>query len=57
MRSRTVALKQQGFSAADAGKRLASDFQTAYPEWAGNPDWPNLNSIPGFIQHLYVEAQ
>jgi glyoxylase-like metal-dependent hydrolase (beta-lactamase superfamily II) len=55
MRSRTLALKKQGLSAADAGKRLAEDFQSAYPEWARNPDWPNLNSIPNFAQRIYAE--
>lgn len=57
MRSRTLAFKKQGLSPADAGKRLADDFKTAYPEWARNPDWPNLNSINGFVQRVYTEAQ
>jgi glyoxylase-like metal-dependent hydrolase (beta-lactamase superfamily II) len=56
MRSRALAYKKQGLSAADAGKRLADDFKTAYPEWARNPDWPNLNSIAGFAQRVYAEA-
>jgi glyoxylase-like metal-dependent hydrolase (beta-lactamase superfamily II) len=55
MRSRTLALKKQGLSAADAGKRMAEEFQLAYPEWARNPDWPNLNSIPNFVQRIYAE--
>ena len=55
MRSRALTLKKQGLSAADAGKRLADDFQSAYPEWARNPDWPNLNSIPNFVQRVYAE--
>lgn len=57
MRSRALAYKKQGLSAADAGKRLADDFKTAYPEWARNPDWPNVNSIGGFAQRVYAEAQ
>ena len=57
MRSRTLALKKQGLSAADAGKRLTDDFKTAYPEWAKNPDWPNVNSISGFVQRVYAEAK
>lgn len=57
MRSRALALKKQGVSAADAGKRLATEFQTAYPEWAHNPDWPNANSIGGFVQRVYAEAK
>jgi glyoxylase-like metal-dependent hydrolase (beta-lactamase superfamily II) len=57
MRSRTLAYKKQGLSAPDAGKRLAEDFKTAYPEWAQNPDWPNLNSISGFVQRVFAESQ
>jgi glyoxylase-like metal-dependent hydrolase (beta-lactamase superfamily II) len=57
MRSRALALKGQGLSAADAGKRLTSDFEAAYPEWARNPDWPNRTSIPGFVQRIYAEAK
>lgn len=55
MRSRALALKKQGLSAADAGKRLTDDFKSAYPAWAQNPDWPNTNSINGFVQRVYVE--
>jgi glyoxylase-like metal-dependent hydrolase (beta-lactamase superfamily II) len=57
MRSRALELKEQGVSAADAGKRMAMEFQTAYPEWARNPDWPNMNSIGGFVNRVYAEAQ
>jgi glyoxylase-like metal-dependent hydrolase (beta-lactamase superfamily II) len=57
MRSRALKLKQQGIPAADAGKRLTSEFPSVYPEWASNPDWPNLNSIAGFVQRVYAEAQ
>lgn len=57
MRSRALAYKKQGLSAADAGNRLADDFKSAYPEWARNPNWPNLNSIGGFAQRVYAEAQ
>jgi glyoxylase-like metal-dependent hydrolase (beta-lactamase superfamily II) len=57
MRGRALELKKQGVPAADAGKRMAKEFQTAYPEWARNPDWPNMNSIGGFVQRVYAEAQ
>ena len=57
MRSRALALKKQGLSAADAGQRLTQDFKTAYPEWAHNPDWPNVNSISGFVTRVYAEAR
>jgi glyoxylase-like metal-dependent hydrolase (beta-lactamase superfamily II) len=56
MRSRTLVYKKQGLSAADAGKRMTEDFKTAYPEWAQNPDWPNLGSIPGLVQRVYAES-
>jgi glyoxylase-like metal-dependent hydrolase (beta-lactamase superfamily II) len=56
MRARALALKKQGLTAEDAGKRLADDFKMAYPEWAANPDWPNVNSIGGFTQRVYAEA-
>jgi glyoxylase-like metal-dependent hydrolase (beta-lactamase superfamily II) len=56
MRSRALALKKQGLSAVDAGKRLTEDFKAAYPEWAKNPDWPNTNSVAGFVQRIYAEA-
>jgi glyoxylase-like metal-dependent hydrolase (beta-lactamase superfamily II) len=56
MRARALALKKQGLTAGDAGKRLADDFKMAYPEWAANPDWPNVNSIGGFTQRVYAEA-
>jgi glyoxylase-like metal-dependent hydrolase (beta-lactamase superfamily II) len=55
MRSRALALKKQGLAAADAGKRLTDDFKSAYPAWAQNPDWPNINSINGFVQRIYAE--
>jgi glyoxylase-like metal-dependent hydrolase (beta-lactamase superfamily II) len=57
MRARTLALKKQGLNAAEAAKRLTADFQTAYPDWAKNPDWPNANSITGFVQRVYAESQ
>jgi hypothetical protein len=57
MRSRALALRNQGLSAANAGKQLAEDFKSAYPEWARNPDWPNVNAIAGFVQRVYAEAQ
>jgi len=55
MRSRALALKKQGLSATDAGKRLTDSFPSIYPDWAKNPDWPNLNSVPNFVQRVYAE--
>ena len=36
MRSRTLAMKKQGLSAADAGKRLTGDFKKAWPDYANS---------------------
>jgi glyoxylase-like metal-dependent hydrolase (beta-lactamase superfamily II) len=55
MSARALALKKQGVSAADAGKQLTDVFKSAYPEWAANPDWPNVNGINGFVQRVYTE--
>jgi glyoxylase-like metal-dependent hydrolase (beta-lactamase superfamily II) len=55
MRSRAIAFEKQGIPAADAGKRLTEDFKAAYPEWASNTDWPNLNYVSGFVQRIYAE--
>jgi glyoxylase-like metal-dependent hydrolase (beta-lactamase superfamily II) len=55
MQARAAALKRSGVSAADAAARLTEVFKTNYPEWAANPDWPNLNSMTGFVNRLYSE--
>ena len=48
LRTRALALKQQGVSADDAGKQLSAEFKTKYP------DWPNMN-VAGFVQSIYAE--
>ena len=55
MRSRALKLQKEGVSAADAGKRLTAEFQKDYPEWAKNPDWPNVNGVAGFVQRVYSD--
>src|SRR5436190_230021 len=55
MQSRAAALKRSGVSAAEAAARLTEVFKTNYPDWAANTDWPNLNSMTGFINRLYTE--
>jgi glyoxylase-like metal-dependent hydrolase (beta-lactamase superfamily II) len=55
MRTRALDMKKQGLSAADAGKRMTEYFKTTYPEWAANPDWPNVNSVNGFVQRVYAD--
>jgi glyoxylase-like metal-dependent hydrolase (beta-lactamase superfamily II) len=55
MQSRAAALKRSGVSASDAAARLTEVFKTNYPEWAANPDWPNVNSMAGLVNRLYSE--
>jgi glyoxylase-like metal-dependent hydrolase (beta-lactamase superfamily II) len=57
MRTRTLELKKQGVSAADAGTRMTEYFKTAYPAWAANPDWTNVQGVNGMVQRLYNEGQ
>ena len=48
LRTRVLALKQQGVSADDAGKQLSTEFKTKYS------DWPNMN-VAGFVRSIYAE--
>jgi len=50
-------LKHSGVSAAEAVTKMTEVFKTNYPEWAANPDWPNLNSMTGFVNRLYAEIR
>jgi len=56
MQTRAATLKRSGVSAADAATRLTEVFKTSYPEWVANTDWPNVNSMTGFVTRLYTEA-
>jgi glyoxylase-like metal-dependent hydrolase (beta-lactamase superfamily II) len=55
MQTRAAALKRSGVSAADAAARLTDVFKANYPDWAANTDWPNVNSMTGFVNRLYSE--
>ena len=55
MQSRAIALKRSGVPAAEAAKQLTDVFKTNYPEWVANADWPNVNSMTGFVNRLYQE--
>jgi glyoxylase-like metal-dependent hydrolase (beta-lactamase superfamily II) len=57
MQSRAAVLKRSGASAAEAVAKMTEVFKTDYPEWAANPDWPNLNSMTGFVNRLYAEIR
>jgi glyoxylase-like metal-dependent hydrolase (beta-lactamase superfamily II) len=48
IRTRALALKQQGVSAEDAGKQVSAYFKTEYP------DWPNTNAAD-FVKSVYAE--
>jgi glyoxylase-like metal-dependent hydrolase (beta-lactamase superfamily II) len=55
MQNRAAALKRSGISSAEAATRLTDVFKRNYPEWAANSDWPNVNSMTGFVNRLYQE--
>jgi glyoxylase-like metal-dependent hydrolase (beta-lactamase superfamily II) len=57
MQSRAAALKRSGVSSSDAVTRLTEVFKTNYPDWVANTDWPNLNSMTGFVNRLYAEIR
>jgi len=57
MQGRAAALKRSGVPAAEAVTRLTDVFKANYPEWAANTDWPNLNSMTGFVNRLYAEIR
>src|SRR5262249_46519980 len=57
IRDRATAIKRSGVSAADAASRLTETFKTNYPDWAANTDWPNVNSMTGFVNRLYAEIR
>lgn len=48
LRTRALALKREGVSAADAGPRLTAEFKMKYP------DWP-INSVANFVNSVYAE--
>lgn len=51
LQTRALALKGQGVSAEEAGKRLVEEFKTKYP------DWPNINGVMNFVQRVYAESR
>ena len=50
IRTRALALKQQGVSVEDAGKQISAELKTQHP------DWPNTNAA-GFVKSVYAEPQ
>jgi glyoxylase-like metal-dependent hydrolase (beta-lactamase superfamily II) len=48
LRTRALALKREGVSAEDAGKRLTEEFKTKYS------DWP-INNLTNFVRSIYAE--
>jgi glyoxylase-like metal-dependent hydrolase (beta-lactamase superfamily II) len=48
IRTRALALKQQGVSVDDAGKQISAELK------AQHPDWPNTNAA-GFVKSVYAE--
>jgi glyoxylase-like metal-dependent hydrolase (beta-lactamase superfamily II) len=48
LRTRALALKQQGVSTDEAGRRLGAEFKMKYA------DWPTMN-VGGLVQRVYAE--
>ena len=48
--------QDKGIPVEDAAKQMTDQFKAAYPDWAANPDWPNLTSVPNFVRRIYAEA-
>ena len=57
MQGRVAALKRSGVSPAQAVTGLTELFKKNYPDWVANTDWPNVNSMAGFVNRLYAEAR
>jgi glyoxylase-like metal-dependent hydrolase (beta-lactamase superfamily II) len=49
VQTRAMELKRQGVSAEAAGKQIATEFKTKYP------DWPNIDRVSGFVQRVWDE--
>jgi glyoxylase-like metal-dependent hydrolase (beta-lactamase superfamily II) len=49
LRDAAVALKKQGVSLEDAGKRVTETLKAKYP------DWPNLGGVPNVVRRVYAE--
>ncbi len=50
IRTRALAFKRQGLSAADAGQQVSAELKTRHP------DWPNTNA-GAFVSSVYSEPQ
>ena len=42
-------LKRQGVAPEAAGKQIAAKFKVKYP------DWPNMDRVAAFVQHVWDE--
>ena len=48
LRTRALALKQQGLGAEEAGRSLTTEFKTKYA------DWP-ITTVANFVKSIYAE--
>lgn len=49
VQTRAAERKRQGVSAEAAGKQIAAELKTKYP------DWPNMDRVSGFVQRVWDE--
>jgi glyoxylase-like metal-dependent hydrolase (beta-lactamase superfamily II) len=51
LQSRALELKRRGTSVEEAGKMLADEFRSKYP------DWESMGPVPNVVRRVYAEAQ
>ena len=51
LQSRALELKRRETSVEEAGKLLAAEFKSKYP------DWESMGPVPNVVRRVYVEAQ
>jgi glyoxylase-like metal-dependent hydrolase (beta-lactamase superfamily II) len=51
LQSRALELKRRGTSVEEAGKMLAAEFKSKYP------DWESMGPVPNVVRRVYAEAQ
>jgi hypothetical protein len=51
LQSRALELKRRGSSVEEAGKMLAAECKSKYP------DWQSMGPVPNVVRRVYAEAQ
>jgi glyoxylase-like metal-dependent hydrolase (beta-lactamase superfamily II) len=51
LQTRALELKRQGTTVEDAGRQMATELKSKYP------DWGNFNGVPNAVRRVYEESQ